>query len=75
MIPRLGKNYGVNVEAISKPRSEYQDEAYKKLGLPAAPAIMVDDEQVVQGRDIEEGEVETVIRRHLGLTDIRQSKG
>jgi hypothetical protein len=35
--------------------------------LPAAPAIMVGEEIVVEGADLEEFKLETVICRHLGL--------
>ncbi len=44
------------VEIISKPRAEYQTDEYSKLNLPKAPAIMVNDEVVVEGSDVDEGE-------------------
>lgn len=68
MIPSLGEKYNVEIEAISKPRTEFQKAAYLSSGLPAAPAIMVGGELVVQGRDIEEAKLETIICRHLGLS-------
>lgn len=67
MIPRLGKKYKVEIETISKPNQEYRTEEYARLGLPAAPAIMVGDELVVQGCDVAEERVEAAICRHLGL--------
>ncbi len=46
MIPRLGEKYKglVEIETISKPRQEFRDIEYKKLGLPMAPAVMVGKE-------------------------------
>ncbi len=55
------------VEEISRSREEYQGEAYKAAGLPAAPAVMVEDEVAGQGAGISEAGLEAVIRRHLGL--------
>jgi hypothetical protein len=58
----------LEIETTSKPNLAYRTEEYCKLGLPIAPAIMVGDELVVQGSDIDEEKVEAVIRRHLGLS-------
>jgi hypothetical protein len=69
LIPRLGKKYEVEIETISKPNPEYRTEEYAKLGLPAAPAIMVGDEVIVQGCDVAEEKVEAAICRHLGLPE------
>ena len=66
-MPRLGEKYEFEVEEISRSREEYQAEAYKASGLPAAPAVMVDDEVAGQGPSISEERLEAVIRRHLGL--------
>ena len=74
MIPRLGEKYKVEIETISKPRQEYRTEEYVRLGLPPAPAIMVGDELVVQGCDVDESKVEAVICRHLGLPEPEQQK-
>ena len=67
LIPRLGEKYQVAIETISKPNQDYRSEEYAKLGLPLAPAIMVGDELVVQGCDVDENKVEAAICRHLGL--------
>ncbi len=72
MSPRLGGKYDIEVEVISKPRAEYQTDAYLKLGLPPAAAAMVGDEVVAQGAAISEEKVEAAIRRHLGLPDLKQ---
>jgi hypothetical protein len=74
MIPRLGEKYKVEIETISKPRQEYRTGGYARLGLPPAPAIMVGDELVVQGCDVDEAKVEAVICRHLGLPEPEQQK-
>jgi hypothetical protein len=66
-MPRLGEKYGMEVEEIFRSREEYQSEAYRATGRPAAPAVMVEDEIAGQGPGISEEGLETVIRRHLGL--------
>ncbi len=69
MLPRLGAKYDITVETISKPRAEYQTDAWFELDLPVAPAVMVEDEIVVEGADVSLDMVEECICRHLGLTD------
>ena len=66
-MPRLGEKYELEVEEISRSREEYQAETYKVSGLPAAPAVMVENEIAAQGPSISDEGVEMVIRRHLGL--------
>lgn len=66
-MPRLGQKYEIEIETISKPKEEYQTDEYFELDLPVAPAVMVGEEIVVEGSDVEEIELETVICRHLGL--------
>jgi hypothetical protein len=70
----LGEKYKVEVETTTRPHQEYRTEEYAKLGLPAAPAILVGDELVVQGCDVDEGKVEAAICRHLGLPEPEQQK-
>lgn len=65
MMPRLGKNLKLVVEASSRPRVEYQSSEYARLGLPKAPAIMIGNEVLVEGQDIEEAEIEKRVRRWL----------
>ncbi|MBA3006341.1 MAG: hypothetical protein KJ900_12225 [Proteobacteria bacterium] len=67
MMPRLGAKYGITIETISKPRAEYQTDAWFELDLPVAPAVMVEDEIVVEGADVSLDAVEACICRHLGL--------
>jgi hypothetical protein len=66
-MPRLGGKYEINVEEIFKSREEYQSKAYQAAGLPAAPAVMVEDDVAGQGPGISEESLEAVIRRRLGL--------
>jgi hypothetical protein len=69
MIPRLGEKYKglVEIETISKPRQEFRDIEYMKLGLPMAPAVMVGEEIIVQGCEAAEEKVEAAICRQLNL--------
>ncbi len=61
--------YDVQIETISKPKDEYNTDEYYELDLPAAPAVMVNDEIVVEGKDVDEHELECCICRHLGLPE------
>ncbi len=67
MVPRLGQKYEFEAEVISKPIADYQTDEYFELELPTAPAIMVGEEIVVEGADVEEDKLEAVICRQLGL--------
>ena len=67
MMPRLGAKYQIEIETISKPKQEYQTDEYFELDLPAAPAVMVGDEILVEGSDVPEDKLEATICRHLGL--------
>ena len=69
MIPRPGEKYksAVEIETISKPRQEFRDIEYMKLGLPMAPAVMVGDEIIVQGCETAEEKIEAAICRQLNL--------
>ena len=73
-MPRLGSKYVIEIETISKPRQEYQTDEYFELDLPAAPAVMVGDEIVVEGSDVSEDKVEGVICSHLGLPEPEPQK-
>ena len=69
MIPGLGDKYEVEIETIAKPQDEYMTDEYFELDLPAAPAVMVGDEIVVEGTDVSEIDLEKIICRHLGLPE------
>jgi hypothetical protein len=66
MMPRLGKKYDIEIETISKPPEEYNTDEYFELDLPVAPAVMVGEEVVVEGSDVSEEKLESVICGHLG---------
>jgi hypothetical protein len=74
MMPRLGKEYEIEIEVISKPKAEYNTDEYFELDLPLARAVMVGDEIVVEGSDVSEEELEEVICRHLGLPPPKSEK-
>ena len=74
MIPRLGNKYDIEIDIMAKPINDYMTDAYFELDLPVAPAIMVGDEIVVEGSDIEEDKLEAVICRHLELPEPVPSK-
>jgi hypothetical protein len=65
MMPRLGEKYDIEMETISKPKEEYNTDAYFELDLPVAPAVMVGEEIVVEGSDVSEEKLESAIRAHL----------
>jgi hypothetical protein len=66
MMPRLGAKYNITIETTLKPRAEYQTDAWFEQDLPVAPAVMVEDEIVVEGGDVSMDAVEACICRHLG---------
>jgi hypothetical protein len=67
MLPRLGEKYDLEIETLSKPREAYRTAEYLASGLPAAPALMLADELLIQGCPINEEALESAIRRHLNL--------
>ena len=74
MMPVLAEKYEIDIETISKPRAEYNTDAYFELDLPVAPAVMVGEEIVVEGSDVSENDLEEVICRQLGLPAPSPSK-
>lgn len=74
-MPRLGETYQVEISVTSKPIGEYNTDDYFALDLPVAPAVMVGDEIVVEGTDVDEHALERVICRHLGLPEPEKKKG
>lgn len=63
----MGQRYELEIETISKSKAEYITDEYFELDLPVAPAVMVDEEIIVEGTDVAEEKLEAVICRHLGL--------
>jgi hypothetical protein len=75
MMPRLGEKYtDIEIEVMSKPIAEYQNDDYFALDLPVAPAVMVGEEIVVEGTNVAQDKVEQVICRHLGLPEPEPEK-
>ena len=75
MMPRLGAKYkDIEIEVTSKPIAEYQNDDYFELDLPVAPAVMVGDEIVVEGSNLAQEKVETVICRCLGMPEPEPKK-
>ena len=68
-MPRLGNEYEIEIEVTSKPKSDYLTDEYFALDLPVAPAIMVGEEIVTEGKDVDDHTVETAICRQLGLPE------
>ena len=73
MMPGLGEKYSIEIETISKPRSDYQTEEYRSSGLPSAPAILINGE-LVKG-DIAQDKLEALICSHLGIEPPEVKKG
>jgi hypothetical protein len=67
MMPRLGEKYEIDIETIEKPKNEYLTDEYFELDLPVAPAVMVGDEIIVEGSDVDKEKLETVICENLEL--------
>ena len=65
MSPGLGEKYNIDIETIAKPKAEYMTDEYFELDLPVAPAVMVGEEIIVEGSDVSEEELESVIRKYL----------
>jgi hypothetical protein len=74
MIPRLGNKYDIEIDITAKSKEDYMTDAYFELDLPVAPAIMVGDEIIVEGSDVEKDKIEAAICRHLGLPEPAPSK-
>ena len=74
MMPRLGEKYDIEIEITSKPKSEYLTDEYFALDLPVAPAIMVGEEIVTEGKDLDDYTLEAAICRHLELSAPEESK-
>jgi len=65
LLPGLGDKYNVEIEMISNTRDTYRSAEYLATGLPTAPALMLADKILVQGRPISQEDLESAIRGHL----------
>lgn len=75
MLSRLDAKYDVQFEVISHPREYFKTEAWQQGKMPAAPAIVIDDEVITVGKDIKEELLEAAICRHLGLSVPSKGEG
>ena len=62
----MGREFPVEVETMTRPREHYRTEEFRILGLPAAPAILLGEEVLVQGKDLADEELIAALRRRLG---------
>ena len=69
MMPKLDDRYDIEIEVTSKPKPEYMTDEYFALDLPVASAIMVGEEIVTEGQDVDDHTVETAICRQPGLPE------
>ncbi len=74
MMPRLGDKYAIDIQVMSKAKEEYLTDEYFDLDLPVAPAIMVGEEIVTEGADVDDHTVEAAICRELGLPEPEPEK-
>ena len=74
MMPGLGEKYEIKIETVSKPKADYLTDEYFDLDLPVAPAVMIEDEILVEGSDISQLKLESAICRHLGLLEPEETK-
>jgi hypothetical protein len=65
MIPRLGDKHNLKIGIISKARDTYRSIEHLTTGLPPAPALMLADEILVQGRPISKESLESAMHHHL----------
>ena len=67
MLPRMEEKYTLEIKTVSKPRDAYRTAEYQATGLPVAPAVLLNDELLVQGAPISAEELELAICRHLTI--------
>ena len=68
-MPRLGSKYDIDIEVNSRPKAEYHTDEYFALDLPVAPAVMVGDDIITEGKDVDDHTLEAAICRALGLPE------
>jgi len=66
---RLGEQYEIGIETVSKPRGLYHTDEHFELDLPVAPAVMVGGEILVEDAGVDEHELEAAICRRLDLPE------
>lgn len=65
MAPSLSAKYPVTVETEIHDRNYYKSEEWLDTELPVAPAIMINDDVIVEGSDISEDELDAEILSRL----------
>lgn len=66
---------GIAVEIIIKTKEAYRSEDHKRSNLPAAPAVMIGDDIIVQGADLSEKQLEEAIAGYLFKSGENTGKG
>jgi hypothetical protein len=66
IISSLESNNDIDVDVVSKPRDEYKTAGYAATKQPVAPAITINDEVIVQGKDISDKKLKEIIDRLAG---------
>jgi hypothetical protein len=74
MMPRLGEKYDIEIVITSKPKSEYLTDEYFAMDLPVAPAVMVGEEIITEGKDVDDHTLEAAICKQLGLPEPDEEK-
>lgn len=70
----MGADYPIEVESISKPFAVYRTDEWAETDLPCAPAIMLDEEVIVEGSDVAEENLVAEIRKRLGMPPLEIEK-
>ena len=73
-MPRLGERYEIEIETIDKPKDDYMTDEYFELDLPVAPAVMVGNDIIVEGSDVDEEKLKAKISKYLGLPSPKPRK-
>jgi hypothetical protein len=74
MMPKFDEKYDIEIEITSKAKPEYLTDEYFALDLPVAPAIMVGEEIVTEGKDVDDHTLEAAICMQLGLPEPEEEK-
>ncbi len=65
MAPGLSAKYQAELQTETHTREHYKSDEWLEMDLPVAPAIMLDDDVIVEGADILEEELEREIQSRL----------
>lgn len=61
----MSAKHSVNVEIVTHTRDYYRSDEWSETDLPCAPAIMIDDDVIVEGENISEEDLESEIAQRL----------